>query len=97
VIANLTDLELSNITLFSFEDSPANGLKKRTVFGKCKTYAGDFLYPSTLVWKIFDILLGGALIKTVPYAAPCYDDFGNFNKAKCDFLTANWVNGSIYQ
>ncbi|KAH7403722.1 FAD binding domain-containing protein [Cadophora sp. MPI-SDFR-AT-0126] len=96
VIANLTDLELSNITLFSFEDSPANTLKKRTVFGKCKTYAGDFLYPSTLVWKIFDILLGGALIKTVPYAAPCYDDFGNFNKAKCDFLTANWVNGSIY-
>ncbi|KAH9211451.1 FAD binding domain-containing protein [Leptodontidium sp. 2 PMI_412] len=96
VIANLTDLELSNITLFSFEDSPANKLRKRTIFGKCKTYAGDFLYPSTLVWKVFDVLLGGALIKTVPYAAPCYDDFGNFNKAKCDFLTSNWANGSIY-
>ncbi|KAK1972883.1 FAD binding domain-containing protein [Colletotrichum sublineola] len=92
VLANLTALELSNITLFSFEDS--SSVAKRSLFGRCKTYPGDILYPTELVWNIFDLLLGGALTKTVPQASVCYNDFGNFDKAKCDFLTANWVNGS---
>ncbi|KAK2057889.1 FAD binding domain-containing protein [Colletotrichum caudatum] len=92
VLANLTALELSNISLFSFEDS--SSVAKRSIFGPCKTYPGDFWYPGELVWNIFDLLLGGALTKTVPEASVCYDDFGNFDKAKCDFLTANWVNGS---
>ncbi|EFQ27999.1 FAD binding domain-containing protein [Colletotrichum graminicola] len=92
VLANLTALELSNISLFSFEDSYS--VAKRSLFGRCKTYPGDFLYPTDLIWNIFDLLLGGALTKTVPEASVCYNDFGNFDKAKCDFLTANWVNGS---
>ena len=72
VIANLTSLDLSNIDLFSFEDSPSATVvrRKRTAIAKqkCKTYPGDILWPSTFVWKLFDILLGGALIKTIPYA-----------------------------
>lgn len=72
VIANLTDLDLSNIDLFSFENysSTTVARRKRTALAnlKCKTYPGDILWPSTFVWKLFDILLGGALIKTIPYA-----------------------------
>ncbi|KAI1496539.1 FAD binding domain-containing protein [Biscogniauxia marginata] len=97
VIANLTKLDLSNITLFAFQnESDAGNSVKHTLFGKCKTYPGDFLWPPKFLWKLFDILLGGALVETVPYAAPCYNDFGNYDQAKCDFITNNWVNGSIY-
>ncbi|TQN68547.1 FAD-linked oxidoreductase ZEB1 [Colletotrichum shisoi] len=92
ILANLTALQLSNISLFGFED--ASSVEKRSLFGRCKTYPGDFLYPIGLVWNIFDLLLGGALTKTIPEASVCYDDFGNYDQAKCDFLTANWVNGS---
>ncbi|KAK1983123.1 FAD binding domain-containing protein [Colletotrichum cereale] len=92
VLANLTALQLPNISLFAFEDS--SSAVEGCLFGRCKTYPGDLLYPIDLVWNIFDLLLGGALTKTVPQASVCYDDFGNFDKAKCDFLTANWANGS---
>ncbi|TEA22392.1 FAD-linked oxidoreductase ZEB1 [Colletotrichum sidae] len=94
VLANLTALQLSNISLFGFEDD--SSVEKRSIFGRCKTYPGDLLYPIGLVWDIFDLLLGGVLTKTVPEASVCYDDFGNYDKAKCDFLTTNWVNGSHY-
>jgi hypothetical protein len=90
------------VTLFSFEgpdgdDSTAGDIAKRTFFSKCKTYPGDFLWPSRSLWKLFNVLLGGALIETVPEIAACYDDFGVYNKTKCDFLTNNWTNGSLYQ
>ncbi|KAI2622129.1 FAD-binding domain-containing protein [Hypomontagnella submonticulosa] len=98
VLANLTDLELSNITLFSFqnESGSAETLSKRTIFGKCKTYPGDPLWPSERTWRLFDVLLGRALIETVPYASSCYDSFGDYDPAKCDFITNNWINASIY-
>ncbi|OLN84896.1 putative FAD-linked oxidoreductase-like protein 11 [Colletotrichum chlorophyti] len=94
VLANLTALQLSNISLFGFDDD--SSIEKRTFFGRCKTYPGDLLYPTGLVWNVFNLLLGGVLTKTVPEASVCYDDFGNYDKAKCDFLTNNWVNGSYY-
>lgn len=97
VLANLTGLDLSNVSLFSFDSLETGELARRAIFGKCKTYPGDLAWPSKPVWKLFDILLGGALIETVPYAAPCYDEFGNFDPARCDFITTNWVNGSIFQ
>lgn len=47
------------------------------------------------MWEEFDLLLGqGSLIKTVPYGSPCYDDYGNYDEARCDWLTANWMNDS---
>lgn len=100
VLANLTRLELTNVTLFSFQnesDSKAEMLAKSMFFGKCKSYPGDFLYPPKILWKLFDILLGKGLTETVPYAAACYDSFGNYDAAKCDFITNNWINASIYQ
>ncbi|OTB06057.1 hypothetical protein M426DRAFT_72414 [Hypoxylon sp. CI-4A] len=99
VLANLTDLEVSNITLFSFQNgtnSTEETLSKRTFFGRCKTYPGDFFWPSEPVWNLFNILLGGALVETVPYAASCYDSFGDYNTSKCSFITNNWINASIY-
>ncbi|CAK7226599.1 hypothetical protein SBRCBS47491_006286 [Sporothrix bragantina] len=97
VLANLTALNLSSIDMFTFDDASAaskrsNKCKRST---QCKVMPGNLLYPISLVWDIFGLLLGpGALIKTVPIASPCYTNWGNQNAAKCAFLDANWSNDS---
>lgn len=96
VLANLTALELSNISAFAFANN-STGQTKRAASGTCKTYPGDLLWPSTVLWDIFDLLLGGALIKTVPIASPCYDDYGDYDEAQCEWLTNNWANYSYFQ
>ncbi|KAI0169579.1 FAD binding domain protein [Hypoxylon sp. FL1284] len=95
VLANLTDLKLTNVTLFSFQNE-SDLAETRSRFGKCKTYPGDFFWPTKPIWKLFDILLGDALTKTVPYASPCYHSFKDYDAAKCGFIANNWINGSIY-
>ena len=89
VLANLTSLELSNISLFAFAEEDT--LDKRTLSSlfKCKTFPGDLLYPGTLVWKIFDLLTGGALIETVPIGAVCYEG-EHYDAAACEELLATW-------
>lgn len=77
--------------------SSSSSSSKRASAGTCKTYPGDALWPSTVVWDVFDLLLGGALIKTVPVASPCYEDYGNYDEAACEWLTANWSNDSYWQ
>ncbi|RYO76028.1 hypothetical protein DL766_007703 [Monosporascus sp. MC13-8B] len=81
VIANLTNYNLSDVQLFDFEDAD-EALGKRT-FGRrsCKTYPGDSLYPHRLVWGLFNILLGGALIEGTPPASVCYSDWHQYNQA----------------
>lgn len=102
VLANLTSyLGLSDVSLFSFQNDSdeavaAAALRKRAR-GQCKTYPGDLLWPAQIIWDIFDILLGGALTKTVPFASVCYDGFGNKDPAKCAVITSNWVNNSYLQ
>lgn len=99
VIANLTNFELSDISLFSFQNESTlnETLAKRAIPGFCKTYPSDPYWPFSSTWQLFNILLGGGLIKTVPYASSCYDSFKDYNSTKCDFITNNWINASIYQ
>lgn len=72
-----SDLDPLNDTLtslFGF-DTDVQSANATTVEARgqtCKTFPGDTLWPINLIWDVFDILLGGALIKTVPIAAPCY-------------------------
>ncbi|CAH0051863.1 unnamed protein product [Clonostachys solani] len=88
-LANLTDLQLSNISLFYFDDE-VNSAEKRALYEpKCKVLPGDAAYPSKALWKIFDILTGGALIKTVPLGAACYQG-EHYDSAKCTYLLNNW-------
>ncbi|KAG9258564.1 uncharacterized protein F5Z01DRAFT_670274 [Emericellopsis atlantica] len=84
VLANLTNLQLSNISLFHFDDN-----KNLDSTPKCKSLPGDLLYPGKIEWKVFDLLTGGALIKTVPLGAACYDG-EHYDAAVCDYLLANW-------
>ncbi|KAI1453268.1 FAD-binding domain-containing protein [Annulohypoxylon moriforme] len=98
VIANLTDFELSDVALFSFQNETSlnETLAKRAIPGFCKTYPDDPFWPFPSTWQLFNVLLGGGLIKTVPYASSCYDSFKDYNSTKCDFITNNWINASIY-
>ncbi|KAH6844564.1 hypothetical protein B0I37DRAFT_398218 [Chaetomium sp. MPI-CAGE-AT-0009] len=49
----------------------------------CKAFPGDAEWPSQGIWQNFDDLLGGALIETVPIAAPCYQNMGVYNAERC--------------
>jgi hypothetical protein len=60
--------------------------------GECKPQPGDPAWPSQEVWNDFDEALGGALIRTVPLAAPCYDNWGTYDSKKCISITNNWTN-----
>lgn len=76
--------------VFGFDDAaPSSRLARRS--GSCKVYPGDWNYPQPLIWSIFDLLLGGALIKTIPVAAPCYNSSGVYDAAKCADISARFT------
>ncbi|KAL0943371.1 uncharacterized protein CTRU02_201257 [Colletotrichum truncatum] len=94
VLANLTQLELTNVSLFAFPDT--EGIQKRTFpFSKCKTFPGDWLYPNEAVWRVFNLLTGNALIKTVPLGAACYQG-EHYDADKCKFLIDNWSKSDTH-
>jgi hypothetical protein len=91
ILAQLASMELSNVSLFEFPENVESTEKaKRSLFTGCKTFPGDLLWPLQPVWKVFDLLTGGALIKTVPVGAVCYTNGEHYNAAKCQELLAHW-------
>lgn len=100
VLANLTALNLTDASLFGFDEpTVATVPRKRSVgarttstnsCGPCKAFPGHPGWPSAIDWLVFDILLGGALIKAVPVAAPCFSDWPQYDAAKCSEITAKW-------
>ncbi|KAF7560285.1 hypothetical protein G7046_g3875 [Stylonectria norvegica] len=89
VLANLTDHQLSNISLFYFDEDFSHTNRVHKSSPQCKVIPGDALYPNSVVWKVLDILSGGALIKTVPLGSACYDG-DHYDETKCQFLLNNW-------
>ncbi|RAK94981.1 FAD-dependent oxidoreductase [Aspergillus ibericus CBS 121593] len=59
--------------------------------GECKVLPGDAAWPSPSTWSLFDQLLGGALIQTVPLAAACYPSWPEYNQAECQSVTDDWT------
>lgn len=93
IVTNLTQIGLTDAQLFAF-DTSSGDLSKRT--RSCKVYPGDAAWPASFVWDIFDILTGGALISTVPLAAPCYANWPHYqNAAECLYITNDWTNSTI--
>ncbi|RMJ17573.1 hypothetical protein CDV36_002767 [Fusarium kuroshium] len=93
VLFNLTDLGLTNISYFYYDE--ASSVQRRSL-GQCKTYPGDLFWPHKIAWQVFDLLVGGALIKTTPLASPCYDDFGNRDAAKCEAINSKWTDSMMH-
>jgi hypothetical protein len=94
VIASLDDT-ISNATilsLFDFASNDSSELTSRSTVS-CKTFPGDNAWPPELIWNIFDLLLGGRLIKTVPSAASCHRDWPKqYNAADCAYVTSEWTD-----
>lgn len=94
VLANLTDLSLTNVSLLYFNDEDktmqSSGLHRR-----CKAFPGHASWPSRLMWRVLDLVTGGALIETVPLSAACYNDFGVYDGARCDEVTSSFANSSL--
>lgn len=78
--------------IFAFESNDT--LAKRQS-SSCKTYPGDHLWPSKLIWGIFDLLLGRRLLTTEPIATPCYDSaWGSKNLAECNALVGRFTKAT---
>lgn len=93
VLTNLTDISLDNATLFAFDDEPASTVEKRS--GSCKVYPGDAAWPSPIVWWLFDLVLGGRLITTVPSASSCYNSWHDYSSSECDYVNDQWANSTF--
>ncbi|KAH8682580.1 hypothetical protein BX600DRAFT_479116 [Xylariales sp. PMI_506] len=81
-------------TLFSFADNDTSAAKRSTA--ACKTYAGDSDWPSELLWGLFDVLLGNALLQVAPIASPCYSNWDNYDADECDFITSNFTDSNLH-
>jgi hypothetical protein len=78
--------------LFDFQSNQTLSERGRA---ECKTYPGDDSWPEEWVWDIFNLLLGNALIPTVPIAAPCYDSkWGKKDQAKCNAIVSAFTTSS---
>ncbi|KAI1344273.1 putative 6-hydroxy-D-nicotine oxidase [Xylariaceae sp. FL0016] len=97
VLANLTNLDLSNISLFQFpENVDSTENDKRSLFNSCKTFPGDALWPIKTIWKVFDLLTGGALIETVPIGAVCFTNSEHYDEAKCQDILDHWTESATH-
>jgi hypothetical protein len=80
---------------FSFENSTSSTVArfKRANPPACRAFPGDPSWPKDPVWDIFNLLLGGALIPTVPIAASCYDtQWGKKDAMECTNVANNFTN-----
>ncbi|KAK8046239.1 hypothetical protein PG996_014303 [Apiospora saccharicola] len=65
--------------------------------GECRTFPGDSSWPSESEWSDLNDQLNGSLIQTVPVAAPCYKDWGVYNKEQCDVIRVNFTNPYFHE
>ncbi|KAK4121682.1 hypothetical protein N657DRAFT_657710 [Parathielavia appendiculata] len=93
--AQLTEADIaqSDASLFGF-DSDTTSSKGSTA--TCKLLPGDTAWPSQTVWDRFNATLGGALIKTVPLAAPCYSNWHQYNAEACQHVRENWGDPHLH-
>jgi len=93
--AQLTEAAVTaDSALFGFDDGDASSKNPnpRPRPPKCKVFPGDAAWPPQTAWNLFNQTLGGALIKTVPLAAPCYNNWPQRDAAKCQRVIDNWAD-----
>mgnify|MGYP001157749622 CR=1 FL=1 len=84
------DISPSDAFLFGFNTSSKPSLK-------CKAFPGESSWPSAQTWAKFNKTLGGALIKTVPLAAACYPEWGEYyNPEECQRVRESWTNPRLH-
>jgi hypothetical protein len=97
--AQLTDTTIakSSASLFGFGSNAASSdFNSKPATPKCKALPGDSSWPSKTVWSLFNATLDGALIKTVPLAAPCYNNWLQHDAATCQSLRDHWNDPHLH-
>ena len=62
----------------------------------CKNYPGDPDWPTTADWRDFNDTVEGALISTIPPAAPCHaSSFGPLDQTRCNSIRSRFGNSSF--
>ncbi|KAK3303035.1 uncharacterized protein B0T15DRAFT_262003 [Chaetomium strumarium] len=87
---------VDNAHLFAFDDG-TDGNPDHLRSGSCKTFPGDAEWPSPATWRTFDKLLDGALIETLPVAAPCYRNLGVYDAEKCAAVQSSFTNPYFHE
>ncbi|KAK4238192.1 6-hydroxy-D-nicotine oxidase [Achaetomium macrosporum] len=87
---------VDNAHLFAFDDG-TDGNPDRLRSGSCKAFPGDADWPSPSTWRTFDKLLDGALIQTLPVAAPCYRNLGVYDAEKCAAVQNSFTNPYFHE
>ncbi|KAJ9427164.1 hypothetical protein FOXG_04017 [Fusarium oxysporum f. sp. lycopersici 4287] len=95
-LSALDEIDPSHASLFYPNSTSKGRSTTHHVLGKCKTFPEDRNWPSSSVWKLLDLITGGALIKTVPIAAPCYRNLGSYDKVECSRVVDQWSNSSLH-
>ncbi|KAK4442926.1 FAD binding domain-containing protein [Podospora aff. communis PSN243] len=97
VLDKLSKFQLGELSAISFAQLPQHLATRQSnvTQPKCKNYPGDAEWPSDAAWRLFNILLGDRLIKTVPEASLCYPEWGQYSAAACEKLTAGWNNSTL--
>ncbi|KAH9884238.1 hypothetical protein F4778DRAFT_565475 [Xylariomycetidae sp. FL2044] len=90
VLANLTDMNLSNISLFAFGDT------SDVPDWKCKVFPGDDDWPAEEVWNVLHLLTDRNLLTTVPLGASCYEG-EYYDAATCQNVLDNWTNMYLHE
>ena len=92
---NATIANATTVALFDFASNDTDSATKRST-STCKVFPGDALWPPTLIWDLFDLLLGGALIKTIPSAASCYTNWGVYSPSECSYVSSEWTDSYFH-
>ncbi|CAG8929299.1 unnamed protein product [Penicillium salamii] len=88
---------LQNDTVANMFAFPRNStVSKSDVLHSCKVMPGDTAWPLDTTWDVFDTLLGGSLIKTVPLASSCYSDRPEYDATKCASITTDWLSSELH-
>ncbi|PGH12703.1 hypothetical protein AJ79_04063 [Helicocarpus griseus UAMH5409] len=95
---SLNQLEEQNKALFNFGDPSVTPppVEKRDDedVSYCKVFPGDPLWPRPPMWDIFNRLLGGGLIPSLPMASACYEG-EEYDAERCEFVEANFNNSYV--
>jgi len=80
-------------------DVVSNGLLDRhRNLESCRTFPGDSKWPNNETWDIFNAVLGGALIPTIPVASSCYDTrWGKKDRTECASVLSNFTNPNFHE
>ncbi|KAK4451365.1 FAD-binding domain-containing protein [Podospora aff. communis PSN243] len=97
-IADIAKQDSASGALLDFGADPeSESASKKPKPPRCKVFPGDAAWPSDKAWNAFNASLGGALIKTIPLAAPCYNNWPQVrNAAQCQHITDNWSNPRLH-